>query len=29
MIPLSAPDREIQRIIDIAGPLPGDEIVMY
>ena len=29
MIPLSAPDREIQRIIDIARPLPGDEIVMY
>ena len=29
MIPLSASNREIQRIIDIAKPLPGDEIVMY
>ena len=29
MIPLSAPDWEIQRIIDIAKLRPGDEIVMY
>ena len=29
MIPLSAPNREIQRIIDIAKLRPGDEIVMY